>query len=184
MSAVRRWRAVAGALAGSLLVAGCSTAVAGRGDYLEGLGTVTATSTVDSPEPAPTAPTGTAPRAAPTGAPSAAPGTVPASFGGTWRGQVKQPSGVVSAWTAQLVLPVGRQIGTFTIVSLCSGIASVVSASPSRLVLLEVIASDPQDRCAASGTITLQRTAANRATLRWVDTDHPDNTATGNLNKL
>jgi hypothetical protein len=180
MSAVRRWRAVAGALAGSLLVAGCSTAVAGHGDYLEGLGTVTATSTVDSPEPAPPPPTSTTPTAAPT----AAPGTVPASFGGTWRGQVKQPTGVVSAWTAQLVLPVGRQIGTFTVVSLCSGIASVVSASPSRLVLLEVIASDPQNRCAASGTITLQRTAANRAKLRWVDTDHPDNTATGNLSKL
>ncbi|MEN3356286.1 MAG: molecular chaperone DnaK [Mycobacteriales bacterium] len=178
MAGVRRGRAVAAVLAGCLLAAGCSDTVVGHGDYLADPGTVTATPTGS---PSPPTPTPTPSRPGPTA--TSASGTVPAIFGGTWRGPVSQPGSVIPAWNAQLVLPAGKPVGTFTVVSFCSGSVAVLSASPAQLVLREVITSDPRNKCAASGTMTLRRTAANRATMHWVDSDHPDNVADGNLTK-
>jgi hypothetical protein len=51
-------------------------------------------------------------------------------------------------------------------------------------VLREVISSDPQDRCADSGVVTLQRTSGTRANFRWVDDADPTNIATGALLRL
>jgi hypothetical protein len=162
-----------------VLAAGCTTTVAGEGQLA-----------AEALAPAPTttsAPTSAAPTAAPSTTaapttPSAPPDTIPASFAGTWSGPVRQPTGTIPRWTAVLSLPAGRPAGTFTVAGICRGPALVISAARTRLVLREIISSDPTSRCAASGTITLVP-SGGRLRMTWVDADHPTNKASGVLSK-
>lgn len=168
-------------LACAMLAAGCQTQVAGKGTIAAASSQATTTSAPGTPtstaSPTPTA----TPTADPTTTPPAPANTVPAAFAGTWTGRADQPGSVLPHWSAVLVLPQGRTAGTFAVATFCTGVATVLAATQTRLIAREVITSDPRDKCAASGIITVQRTAANRATMRWVDTDHPDNTATATL---
>jgi hypothetical protein len=96
---------------------------------------------------------------------------------------MNQPGSVLPHWAAVLVLPQGRSTGTFTVAGFCRGVVTVQVANQTVVRGLEVINSDPNNKCAASGTFVLQRTGTNRASLRWVDSDHPDNTASGTLTR-
>ena len=109
---------------------------------------------------------------------------IPVGFAGTWSGPVRQPNSVIPRWTAVLQLPHGQRAGTFTIAGYCRGPAVVLSASRTRLVLREIISSDPGNRCAASGTITLDAVGGGRLRMSWVDADHRDNTASGTLTRV
>ncbi len=180
-------------LAGCLL-GGCAETVAGRGALQEGpfpgrpsAGPGTAGPGTPAPPSPPTpAPTPTPTRtvtATPAPPRTPPPGTVPAEFAGTWTGPVTQPRSAIPRWTARLVLARGRRSGTFVVSGFCRGSMTLLAVSRTRLVAREVISSDPQNRCAASGTVTLRRTAADRATMRWVDSDHPDNVASGTLTR-
>jgi hypothetical protein len=187
-------RVVVGGLAtvavlAAVLVAGCSSQVAGRGTLAEGAGPIpsgpgragpgTAAPSTSGPPPAPTT-TATATTAP---APTAPAGAIPAAFAGIWTGSVDQPGSVLPRWDAVLGLPQGRTTGTFKVGSFCSGVVTVLSASQVLLVGREVIISDPGNKCAAAGMITLQRTGANQVRMRWVDSDHADNTASGTLTR-
>lgn len=161
-------------------IAGCTSRIAGSAalapDYPAGRDLPQVTS-------APPPPTRTAaPSRAPT-TPATPPGSIPAAFAGTWSGQANQPNGVIRHWKAVLVLAAGRTAGTFQVAPYCRGAIAVRSASSTRLVGVEVIVSDPRSTCAASGIVTLQRTGPNRATMRWVDNDHPANIATATLTR-
>jgi hypothetical protein len=96
---------------------------------------------------------------------------------------MRQPTGVITTWTAIIVLRQGAKTGAFSVAPYCRGGFVVIAASSTRLVLRDVITSDPSNRCAASGTIRMRRTGANRATASWVDADHADNTAAGTLTR-
>jgi hypothetical protein len=166
-----------------LATAGCDTQVVGRPTFAEPPRPATTPAAQPTGTPSTTGPATTGP--APTTQPSSTPaaGTVPTEFGGTWTGNMSQPNSVLPHWLATLVLTAGRSGGTFTVGTICHGPVVVLSASPTRLTLREVIGSDPTNRCAASGTITMQRTSPIRATMRWVDSDHADNIATGTLGR-
>ena len=191
MRAVRR--VAVGGLAVCLLVAtGCESELAGTGGYAEaglptpgpstaGPASTPATSTASGTSGPPSSPTRTAtPRPAPS---TTVPGTIPAAFAGTWTGPMRQPTGVITSWTAVIVLRTGTRSGVFNASPYCRGTYVVLAASKIRLVLREVTTSDPSNRCAASGTVTLGKTSATRARARWVDSDHADNTATGILTR-
>jgi hypothetical protein len=174
-------RPVVGVVACAVLAAGCVSHVAGTGTYAAGAGPPTTTPAAEPTTPpasAPVAPTSTA-----VPAPSAPPSSVPAVFAGTWTGQANQPGSVLPRWNAVLVLTEGRPLGTFTVVGFCSGVIAVHTADQTRLVGREIITSDPQNTCAASGTLTVLRTGPDRANLRWVDDTHADNVATAILTR-
>ena len=169
----------------AVLLAACSTTVAGEGtlapEALVPAGPPTASPATASPTraPAPTpapAPTRTAPRTPP-------PGTVPTAFAGHWRGRMAQPRGVITGWTAGLRLTAGGRTGSFSITGYCRGTVTVVAVGRSRLVLREVITSDPRNRCAASGIVRLTPAGAGRLRMTWEDGDHSWNTASGVLSK-
>jgi hypothetical protein len=161
-----------------LATAGCDTQVVGRPTFAEPSRPATTPAAAPTGTPSTTGP---APTTQPSSTPAA--GTVPTEFGGTWTGNMNQPNSVLPHWLATLVLTAGRNGGTFTVGTICRGLVVVLSASPTRLTLREVIVSDPTSRCAASGTIAMQRTSPIRATMRWVDSDHADNIATGTLGR-
>jgi hypothetical protein len=164
----------------AVLVAGCTTTVAGEGQ-LAAEALLPATTTTAAPTSAPATTPAPTTTAAPT-TPSKPPNTIQAPFAGTWSGPVRQPTGVIPRWTAVLSLPAGRPAGTFSIAGVCRGPALVVSAARTKLVLREIISSDPTSRCAASGTITLVP-SGGRLRMTWVDADHPTNKASGVLTK-
>ena len=167
--------------AAAVLLAGCSTTVAGSGALApEALTPVqqaapppASATPPPTPTPAPTSTGGPAPRLP----------TVPAGFAGSWQGPVTQPGSTIPAWTAQLRLTGGRREGVFVIAGYCRGSTAVLASARTRLVLQEVISSDPRNVCAASGTITLTPSGDGRLRFRWVDRDHPDNIATGLLRR-
>ena len=74
-------------------------------------------------------------------------------FAGTWTGPVTQPRSAIPRWTAMLVLARGGRSGTFVVSGFCRGSMTLLAVSRTRLVAREVISSDPQNRCAASGTV-------------------------------
>jgi hypothetical protein len=137
------------------------------------------------PSPARVSPAASPGRTAAPARKPAAPVTVPANaipawFAGTWSGTADQANGVVSRWTAVLVLPEGATTGRFTITSIpCSATVLVTDVSRIRLVLSETVNSNPAGQCAASGTISLHRTGLGRARLFWEESGNPANIATG-----
>jgi predicted Ser/Thr protein kinase len=120
------------------------------------------------------------PARAPT-APVATPANaIPAWFAGTWSGTGEQARGVVTRWTAILMLPEGATAGRFTIISIpCSATVLVTEVTRIRLVLSETVNSNPLGECAASGTISLYRTGLDRARMFWEESGDPANIATG-----
>lgn len=169
--------------AAAVLLAGCSTTVAGQGALAPEALVPAGPTARPTPARTSTATATPAPAPAPRPAPRPAPATVPAGFAGTWQGPVAQPRGSITRWTAQLRLPAKQRAGTFAIAGYCRGTATVLAASRTRLVLREVISSDPRNTCAASGLIRLTPSGDGRLRFSWVDADHPDNTATGLLRR-
>jgi tRNA A-37 threonylcarbamoyl transferase component Bud32 len=123
----------------------------------------------------------------PSGQAGAVPGpasatTIPAAFAGTWTGRVRQPKGNPKVWTEVLTLRRGEGTGSFVETPiLCRGIITVESASSRRLVGLMIATSDPNGRCAASGTVTLQLVTSRSMTMRFRDTDDASNVASATL---
>jgi eukaryotic-like serine/threonine-protein kinase len=107
---------------------------------------------------------------------------IPARFAGTWAGEARQAHGVVRQWAATLVLPQGRTTGTFEIPSIpCWATVTVTQVTKARILLSEKVNANPSGNCAASGVISLDRTAAGTATMFWQDTADPGNVATATL---
>jgi hypothetical protein len=130
-----------------------------------------------TPGPTPT------PRATPAPLPTTPALAVPAAFSGTWRGPMTQPRAALQHWTAVLALPAGGPGGSFQVRGYCTGTALLVAAEATRLVLLEVIRSDPSGRCANSGTVELTRVGGGRLRMTWVDSAVRTNRATGVLSR-
>lgn len=176
---------VVGLLAGT----GCTRSVEGRGELAVEVpvppSATAAPSSPSTPAPAPStpAPAPSTPAPRPTGPAAPAPGTVPTAYAGIWRGVMSQPRSVLPSWTAVLVLPAGRRAGTFLVAGVCSGTATVLSASEAALVLRETIQQDPSGRCASAGTVTLTRAGGGRLRMSWVDAAVPDNVASGILDR-
>ena len=106
----------------------------------------------------------------------------PATFGGNWTGPVFQSSGGTTVWTAKLALREGSGKGTFSSTELnCSGTMTVVSADNFSLALNVVIKKDPDQHCAARGTIHLIKVADDRATMVWQDEGTGGRSASGLL---
>lgn len=169
-----------GFAAAAVLLAGCSSTVAGQGALApEALTPVERTPVEQTSAPTPT---GT-PGPTPTTAPAPRLPTVPAGFAGSWQGPVTQPGSTIPRWTAQLRLTGGRREGVFVIAGHCRGTTAVLASARTRLVLQEVVSSDPGNVCAASGTITLAPSGDGRLRFRWVDRDRSDNVATGLLRR-
>jgi hypothetical protein len=192
------WRRIAASAGCAVLLAGCSAQIAGTGTLAAdarppAAGPSGAAPTGPAATPRPTALTTTQPPVPPpttgpgsttgSAAPSPRPGTIPAAFAGVWTGVAAQPGSTLPSWTARLVLPAGGTAGTFAVGTFCLGRVTVQAASQTRLVAREVIVSDPSDRCAEAGTITLDRTDANQVRMRWVDATRADNTASATLSR-
>jgi len=109
---------------------------------------------------------------------------IPARFAGTWTGSAVQVDGLVTRWSATLVLPEGATSGSFTIPAIpCSATATVTQVTLISVVLRERIKGNPSGRCAPSGTITLILTGAFRARMLWQDARDHANVATGVLTR-
>ena len=115
---------------------------------------------------------------------SAAGTGIPAAFGGDWQGTIFPTAGNFDLWNAKLSLTDGDTGGTFTIDDLgCSGPATVTSAETYTLDLRVVINDDPDDACAARGTLELVRIGTNTASLTWQDGSNPSHPVTGVLKR-
>jgi hypothetical protein len=120
------------------------------------------------------------PARAPTAPVTTPANAIPAWFAGTWSGTGEQARGVVTRWTAILMLPEGTTAGRFTITSIpCSATVLVTEVTRIRLVLSETVNSNPLGECAPSGTISLYRTGLDRARMFWEESGDPANIATG-----
>jgi predicted Ser/Thr protein kinase len=144
---------------------------------------------------------GPSPDATPPAHPSGGPGTarhgrspsvsaqtpadaIPARFAGTWSGEARQKKGVISQWSATLVLPEGATRGTFSIPTIpCSATVTVTQVTKVRILLSETVNSNPSGNCAASGVISISLAGAEAGTARmfWRDATDHGNIATGTL---
>lgn len=103
-------------------------------------------------------------------------------FSGTWTGQMSQPIGVVSSWTARLTLPPSGRVGTFLFSPIgCSGSLVVTRSSSTTVSMYEDLTRNPNGVCAPGGMITLTKSGPNGAEMRWQDSTHPANIASGHL---
>jgi Protein kinase domain len=109
---------------------------------------------------------------------------IPARFAGTWDGEARQAKGVVRQWAATLVLPQGATRGTFEIPGIpCWATVTVTQVTRARILMREMVNSNPSGNCAASGVISLDLdgTGAGTARMFWRDGTDPGNVATGIL---
>jgi Protein kinase domain len=141
-----------------------------------------------TPPPHPSGGPGTAGSARHGRSPSASARTpadaIPARFAGTWSGEARQKKGVITQWSATLVLPQGATKGTFSIPTIpCSATVTVTQVTKARILLSETVNSNPSGNCATSGLISISLAGAEAGTARmfWRDATDPGNIATGTL---
>jgi hypothetical protein len=109
---------------------------------------------------------------------------IPARFAGTWSGEARQKNGVITQWSATLVLPEGATRGTFSIPTIpCSATVTVTQVTKVRILLSETVKSNPSGNCATSGVISISLAGAEAGTARlfWRDATDRGNVATGTL---
>jgi serine/threonine protein kinase len=101
---------------------------------------------------------------------------------GTWVGSARQPTGVVTHWTAELTFSRSGRAGTFRFPSLdCSGTLIVTGTTPTTASVYENLTRNPHKVCAPGGLMTLSRSGATGMRMRWQDATNRSNVATGYL---
>jgi serine/threonine protein kinase len=101
---------------------------------------------------------------------------------GTWVGSARQPTGVVTHWTAELTFLRSGRAGTFRFPSLgCSGTLIVTGTTPTTASVYEELTRNRHKVCAPGGLMTLSRSGATGMRMRWQDATDRSNVATGYL---